>query len=103
MTDLGLNVLPYTVLPRRRRRARLHAGRPGDLAGRAPRAGRRAPGGAAVSSAGELDDLPDLQRLIDAADDLPLRHRMPQADGHGPPLGRPDPVRRGAAAGPTSC
>ena len=83
------------VLPRRRRRARLHPGRAGDLGRRAPRAGRRAPRGAAVTRA---DGLPDyLQRLIDAADDLPLRHRMPQADGDGPPLGRADPVRRGAA------
>ena len=45
-----------------------------------------------------VDGVPDyLQRLIDAADDLPLRHRMPRADGDRPPLGRADPLRRGAA------
>ena len=73
MTELGLNALPYTYFLDADGAPGLHAGRPGRLGRRAARAGRRAPGRAAVT-------LPDyLKRLIDAADDLPLRHRMPQA------------------------
>ena len=108
MAELGLNGLPVHRVPRRRRLASCTAssGRSSSVDG-AARAGRRAPRGAAVTACrGAGTDgaaRTTCVRLLDAADDLPLRHRMPKATVDRPPLRGADPLRRGPGRARTCC
>ena len=82
MAELGLNGLPYTMFLAADGTPRAQRARAGRVHRGAAATGRRAPRCAAVSAedAAVADGLPEyLLRLLDAAVDLPLRHRMPQA------------------------